>query len=99
MKKRKMLALDPCKVKIPRLKKLGAEALFSIGHRIRQGTTPKSFAMRKLAAWADNYGAAKIARRAHGDAKTRRDAVRGYLIIARRLEAQFKAARSKACVW
>lgn len=96
---RKMLALDPCKVKLSRLKKLGPEALFKIGHRIRQGTSPKSFAMRKLGLWAENYGAAKIARRAHGDPKTRRDSVKGYLIIARRLEGQFKSARSKACAW
>ena len=95
--------LDPCKIKIERLKKLSPEKLMSLWGRMNRSKFGRSRAGSALVGWLANYATAKSVREkgisyyAEDPVRQRRHAIRVYLGISRRLEREFKLARKKSC--
>ncbi len=85
------IPLDPCRVHLPRLKKLSADALNSVWYRVSSRGGRSDKALAALASWASNYGAAKRSVSIYkDDPKQRAHAVRIYLHAARMAEANLK---------
>ncbi len=77
------IPLDPCRVQLPKLKKLSADALGKVWYRISRRGGRSDKALAELAAWAINYASAKRAAQTYADPKQRARSVRAYLYAAR----------------
>jgi hypothetical protein len=96
MPRRKLPTLNPCKVDLKRLRKLSSDQLMSVWARLGASRVSRTHANSLLKGIVSNYAAAKVSQRVHKDLKMRRMAMKAYVGITRRLEAEFRELQGSA---
>lgn len=102
MSKRKSLKLDACKINLKKVRALGPKALWSVWSRTRHSRFGRTAAGSTFVGFVSNLATAKgIAASKptamHETPAERKHALQVYAHIARKLEREFIAQRSKKC--
>lgn len=102
MAKRHTLKLDACKVNLKKVRALGPDALMSVWSRTQRSRFGRSAAGSAFVGFVSNLATAKRIAQSkpgamHSTAQERRDAIRIYAGISRKLEREFVKLRVKKC--